>query len=191
MIKLLNKLLITVMLFGTSIITIININNNDFSKIFSCLSIVIIFFIPLSLKKTRFYLTDKNKLILNIFIFFAQFLGKIINLYDLVWWYDIIVHYLSGIFSFILAIFILKRLNKYQTKNTLFNIIFIFGVIFLVAGIWEILEFLGDILFNLNLQNNIETGVRDTMEDIIVAFLGGLTILPFYLRKQTKKGRKK
>ena len=57
------------------------------------------------------------------------------------------------------------------------------------ACIWEIFEFSIDNLFNMNLQHNIDTGVIDTMKDIIActtgAFISGLSYY-FYRKKVLK-----
>lgn len=181
MTKYINKILTLVMLLITGVITIWNINNNHYDRLFSCISIIIVVIIPIILNKTIFYLEDKDKFIFNIFIFLAHFLGSIVNLYNSIWWYDLFTHYLSGAFASTIAIFIMKRLNKYNYHDILFNILFALGITFLSAGVWEILEFSSDIIFNTNLQHHIETGVKDTMEDIIAAFLGSITWLFIYL----------
>jgi uncharacterized membrane protein YjdF len=188
MIKYINKIISLIMFLLTGIIAFINIRNGDYSRVFSYISILIVVLIPLILRKTRFKLSEENKLVLNSFIFIADFLGCIANLYNKIWWFDLMAHYLSGVFTFMTAIFILKRLNKYDARNILFNLLFIFGIVFLCAGLWEIAEFSCDYLLNTNLQHNLETGVYDTMEDIIVAFLGGVTTLVPYLINVKKKG---
>jgi uncharacterized membrane protein YjdF len=187
MLKILNKLSTLLMFFFTIILAFINISNGHYSRIFSYISILIVVLIPLLLKNTRFKLEEKDKLILNIFIFIADFLGCIVNLYNKIWWFDIFAHYLSGIFTFMAALFILKRLNKYNPKDILFNLLFIFGIVFLCAGLWEIGEFTSDYFLKTNLQHNLDTGVYDTMEDILVAFFGGITALIFYLINLKKK----
>lgn len=187
MIKYINKIMTLVMFVLTGVILVLKINNNDYSRVFSCISILIVVLIPFFLKKTNFSLEEKDKLVLNIFIFLAHFLGSIVNLYNLIWWYDLAMHYLSGIFMFLIAIFILKRLKKYEFKDILFNVLFVFGIIFMSASIWEILEFSSDIIFHTNLQHSLETGVNDTMEDMILAFLGGITTLVIYLINWRKK----
>lgn len=81
---------------------------------------------------------------LYCFCFLAQFLGSCVNLYDQVFWYDIFTHFLSGIFSGLIALVIFEIFKKDIKKDVWFYIIFIFGVVFIVAGCWEFLEFLID-----------------------------------------------
>lgn len=55
-------------------------------------------------------------------------------------------------------------------------------MVFLSALVWEILEFSGDILLNSNFQHSIDTGVVDTMGDMIAALFGGLISYLIYLK---------
>lgn len=120
------------------------------------------------------------ELIYLIFIFIAQFLGSVINLYSKIEWYDLFAHTISGFLSGYIAIYLLMNLGHFKEKNLLFQITYILGIVFLIAGLWEMCEFGFDSLLGSNTQHSIETGVADTMEDMIVAFLGGLMFILFY-----------
>ena len=63
-------------------------------------------------------------------------------------------------------------MNKFDEQNKMFNIIFAVAIALSSACIWEIFEFSIDSLFSMNLQHNIDTGVVDTMQDIIACTLG-------------------
>jgi hypothetical protein len=41
-----------------------------------------------------------------------------------------------------------------------------------LATMWEVYEYASSIIFNIDPQNNLTTGVNDTMQDIIVALIG-------------------
>ena len=69
----------------------------------------------------------------------------------------------------------------YKDKNKGFNILFIISFTLMVASIWEMLEFGADTFLGMNVQHSIETGVSDTMEDILVAFLGSIIVSLSYL----------
>ena len=51
----------------------------------------------------------------------------------------------------------------------------------MIASIWEFLEFGADTFFGMNVQHSLDTGVRDTMEDMLIAFLGSLIVSISYL----------
>ena len=58
--------------------------------------------------------------------------------------------------------------------------LFIFGIVFISAGLWEIIEYSVDLITASNLQHNKDTGVVDTMEDMIACFVGGILSSIFY-----------
>lgn len=160
------------MMIATVFLIIYFIAIKKYDRVFSGITIYFTLFIPDILNNTKFSFNDKFKLIYAIFIFLAHFLGSIINLYCYVWWYDLAIHFVSGILTFVLALYILEKTGT-NFKNNLVRFIYLLGFVSLIAISWEILEFSGDVLFNTNLQHNLETGVVDTMQDMIVAFLGG------------------
>lgn len=189
MLKIINRMLVVMMLLGTGVLIYLDISTGIHGRIFTYLSILLVILIPLILSRTRFKLNDKQNLIFLLFMFIADFLGCIVNLYKYTWWCDVLAHYSFGLVAFLMAIFILIKLNEYDSKKIFLNILFIFGIIGMCASLWEVVEFSVDFFMDTNLQRNLDTGVRDTMEDIIVAFLGGLTILPFYLVKIKKSDK--
>ena len=69
----------------------------------------------------------------------------------------------------------------YNEKKLLFNILFI--IIFSIASscLWEVIEYTIDTIFKSDLQRR-NTGVHNTMKDIIVAIIGNtlFTIWYFY-----------
>lgn len=60
----------------------------------------------------------------------------------------------------------------------------------MIASLWEFLEYGADTFLKMNVQHSIETGVSDTMEDMLVAFLGSIIVSILYIieSKKTKKG---
>ena len=109
-----------------------------------------------------------------LFVFIAYFLGVIVDLYSKIYWYDKFIHFLSGILTAFVALYILVK-NK-ENKNILFNILFIISLTMLVASCWEIFEYISSFYFNVDPQKVVLTGVTDTMGDIIVALLGSILV---------------
>lgn len=106
--------------------------------------------------------------------------GFIFHLYKTIFWYDSFVHFIWGIVSGLLSIYILIKLKVFEEKNILFNLIFIISFSLALSCLWEMFEFLSDNVFNSDMQR-LKTGVFDTMKDIIIAFFGNiLFILWFY-----------
>ena len=57
-----------------------------------------------------------------------------------------------------------------------------FSVSMAIAGLWEIGEYLISLFFPCDPQRVAETGVSDTMQDLIVCMIGALLWLPFLYR---------
>lgn len=177
--KILNKILIILLLVLTLIYTISDFRS---SRILTYIAVIPLIIVPYIFDKIIYKTTDKEKFIYYIFIFLAYFLGSVVNLYNKTEYYDLIIHGVSGIYTMSIAKLIF---DNFKIKNTpLIKFLFCFGFVFLVAGLWEIVEYLSDVLFNSNLQHNIETGVADTMSDIlsaaicsVIAYFGNISIL--------------
>lgn len=187
MYKRLTKLLIVIMNLGTILVTTLEFSKDNFSRVLTFIAIFPVLLLPCLLNKVKFKLNEQEIFLYYAFIFLADFLGCVVNLYNTLSWYDLSVHFLSGIFTFILGLMILNRLDGYDKKNKIINIIFALGFVSLIAVLWEIFEFSADNILKTNLQHNLDTGVNDTMSDMIVASLGGVVGMLFYLININKK----
>ena len=110
-------------------------------------SAVVLSFLPL-----RFHL------VAQIFVVFAASVGNCMNMYTHLGYYDLVIHYLSGI--------VLAAGGWELCKNRPFALMFSWAG----AGLWEIFEFSCDVLFRAGMQG----AATDTMTDMIAGFLGGL-----------------
>lgn len=145
----------------------------DHSRILTYIAVIPVIFIPFYLKKGKGFIDDKELLYYNLFVFLADFLGCVVNLYNQIWWYDLFIHFLSGIYTFIIAFYLLNKMNI--KKNSIwFDLLFGICFVMFIASVWEFFEFGVDYFLGMNLQHQIDSGVVDTMEDMIVAFLGGM-----------------
>lgn len=125
-----------------------------------------------------------------LFIFLAQFLGATVELYNKIEYFDKFTHWLSGIATALISLMILGYLNMFNKKSIVFNIIWMISVTLAVAAGWEIFEYVANILFGGDAQRVALTGVNDTMQDIIVALLGGMIACIIYCYEvlRNKKG---
>lgn len=151
----------------------------DSSRILTYLAVIPVLGMPLLLKKTKYKLNDKEMFCYYLFVFMADFLGCVVNLYNIIWWYDIVIHFCSGIFTFLIGLFLLDKFNI-KENNIKFRLLFCFCIVITVAGLWELFEFLSDVILGMDLQHNIDTGVNDTMTDMLAAFGGGMISMFFY-----------
>lgn len=136
-------------------------------------------FVPYICKIIGIKLRDNDIFWYYIFIFLAQVLGCICNLYNTVWWYDIFAHFLSGVFTFHIGLVMLDNFNN-KNDSLLFKVFFCICFSAFVALMWEVVEFTGDNLFSSDVQHSLDTGVVDTMEDMIVAMIGSSLYGIFY-----------
>lgn len=169
--NLLNKMLMLGIVLGTVLVIIFDYKSSHLLTY--CMSIPLVV-VPFIFEKTRFKLKDIDKLVYYVFIFFAYFFGCVISLYNVTWWYDLVMHFVSGFIMGYTGIFILRKLNMYSDKNILFNFIYCLFFTAGAAGIWEIFEYMADVIIGTNLQHHLETGVVDTMQDLICGTASGL-----------------
>ncbi len=161
-----NKIIALIMSIVTIILTIIN---NNISYLLFLLVLIIPFIIKLKPISTFLYL---------IYTFLAVFMGFQLKFYKLIPWFDDIAHISWGFISSVMAVYLIKHFKL--NNNILFNCLFIVSIYFLTAGIWEIFEFNYDNIFNSNMQRR-ETGIFDTMNDIINGFIGNLFFIILYI----------
>lgn len=186
--KKVNICLMAIAIIGGIIYGIMRILNNDVYGFLICISIIPVMLIPFLLKKF-FYLKISNQVetMYLIFVFFAHFLGSIVNFYDLIPGYDKIMHFISGMLSAFIALLLLIKLKQYKKINVVFTIIFMIAVTLSIATLWEFYEFISDYIFSKDAQNVITTGVSDTMWDMLMAFLGAIVISSQYWHEVKRK----
>lgn len=183
--KIINHTLILIMTITSIMYLVNNISIGAYSRILPCVAIIPVILIPKMLNKLNFKLTDTEETLYYLFIFIAHFLGAVVNCYDKIWFFAILAHTLSGMLAFMFGIKLLKLNNK-EIKLNIFNIIFLLSFCFLISSGWEIIEFLGDCIFKSNFQHFIDTGVVDTIEDIICAFIGYIATIMVYIFNSKK-----
>ena len=186
--KKVNICLMAIAIIGGIIYGIMRILNNDVYGFLICISIIPVMLIPFLLKKF-FYLKISNQVetLYLIFVFFAHFLGSIVNFYDLIPGYDKIMHFISGMLSTFIGLLLLIKLKQYKKINVVFTIIFMIAVTLSIATLWEFYEFISDYIFSKDAQNVITTGVSDTMWDMLMAFLGAIVISSQYWHEVKRK----
>lgn len=187
--KKLNIGLITIAIIGGIICGVMRILNNDFYGFLICISIIPVMLVPFLLKKFfSLKISTQVETMYLIFVFFAHFLGSIVNFYDLIPGYDKIMHFISGMLSAFIALLLLIKLKQYKKMNLLFTVIFMIATTLSIAALWEFYEFISDYIFSKDAQNVMTTGVSDTMWDMLMAFLGSVLIsIQYWCEVKRKK----
>ncbi len=118
-----------------------------------------------------------------IFIFLAHYMGVTAEFYNKWEGFDKLVHTFSGVLTaYVGMLFLPKGIDKIW-----FKILFIVAFSAMCAFFWETFEFVCNILFGGDAQRVVETGVNDTMLDMIVAFIGAsLFSICYYVKEKIK-----
>ncbi len=163
----------------TTVIDALTVQQISVSSSILCIGALVAYFIFLRRFDPIYYLG------ILIFTFFAQYLGACLHFYNIIPIYDLILHSASGILLVLLAHYLLTAFFikgvDIPLRLTLLCC-FLFSVA--AAGVWEIWEFSGDMLFGLSSQGG---SLIDTMTDIIAGSCGaivGTTLLGLILRKK-------
>ena len=180
--KILNYLLVLIMLIGNTYLLIRDLSVGDSTRIATYIVLYPLLLVPIGFKKfIQFKISAELEIVYYAFIFLASFLGSGVNLYKYISWFDTFTHFLSGILTCFVALILLHLFKQNPKKKILFHITYILGIVFLVASIWEFFEFGMDQATGSNLQHWMETGVEDTMCDMLAAFSGSILFTVFYL----------
>lgn len=162
------------------------VNRNWLTLFLSSLGFILTFVPGIIEKNYKITLPFEFEFILVFFIFSSLYLGEVRRYYDHFWWWDVMLHGLSGIILGIIGFIIVYIINKEKDigVNLTPEFIAIFSLVFAVAigAFWEITEFLIDEFFGANMQK----GNADTMQDLILDSLGAIFISfvgYFYMKK--------
>ena len=186
-----NNFLIILLFILSLFFTFNNNNFITFQRLLPSLSIILVLYIPRIFNKLfKFQINSQLELIYIIFIFLAQFLGSVIDFYNHIWWWDLFIHFLSGMLTAIFALDIMKWSDVFKEDKQCFNLLFMNCFTLMVASLWEFVEFGSFVFLSMDVQHHLTTGVFDTMEDMLIAFLGNIIICGLYLLKNNKKKKR-
>jgi hypothetical protein len=152
----------------------------DWENVFLTVLVIGLTLVPAFLHRFQVYTPPEFQLVAAAFIFLSLYLGSARDFYYHFWWWDIVLHtgsgFLLGIIGF-LALFLLNQTDRLPTGIRPAFLCF-FGVTFAVflGVLWEIAEFAIDLWFPWTNMQSRETGVGDTMLDLIVDLLGAIVV---------------
>ena len=179
-IKYINYLLCLIAIIGSFYIIFTRVNT--IGILLKDLSIIVTITLPYIIQKIcKVKIDDKLIFIYILFIFFAHFLGVTVELYNSINYLDKINHTLSGVLTAYISLLILYLMHKYDNKSKGFNILWMISITMMIAVGWEMFEYIANIFFGGDAKRVVLTGVNDTMQDMIVAFLGSLMVVIVYL----------
>lgn len=122
-----------------------------------------------------------------IFLLLSLVLGSILDYYCKIWWFDLFTHFISGILTSIIAFIILQENGLIRQDNKRFCVLFFIIFTIGIAGCWEYFEYFCDKIFGADCQYVKESGVDDTMTDMLIATLASIFVSIYYLYYMNKK----
>lgn len=158
------------------------------SKVLTTLSILPITFVPFLVSKIFHYkVSEEIKCIYYLFLLIAMILGSSLGFYYKISWFDLLAHFLSGVFTSFLSLILMKKKGLLEAKNKYFIVLYMVAITLTIASLWEFFEFTSDKLLNGDVQWVEETGVDDTMGDMLIAFLGSILYSIYFLIRVKSK----
>ena len=140
---------------------------------------IALLFLPLYLRfifKIQFPRTATS--LFYLFLFLSIYLGSYVELYDILWWWDILIHALAGLLLGFLAMFLVNHLAKKGANSPVYIFLFVLCFSMSLTALWEIFEFMIDEIFNMDLQHASDllgqNALFDTMFDIISGTVGAI-----------------
>ncbi|GHU11702.1 membrane protein [Spirochaetia bacterium] len=147
---------------------------------------------------------DILEIVIIIFIYAGLFLSVQFNLYYTFFWWDDLLHTLSGVIIGFIGFIVVYKINyKYSMDiSPLLVAFFSFTFAVTLGVLWEILEFSGDVLMGTAHQkwdlpdtavmmgkSYQGSGLRDTMSDLIVDSIGAFitSVITYNMYKKRKK----
>jgi len=121
------------------------------AAIFICLFNLILLFLSDLLQKKLGY-SDFFQLLIYLFLVGSLVGGEVYNLYSVIWYYDIILHFLSSFIVSFIFYYVFKLFNV--SINRFLFLVCIFSFAMMIAGLWEITEFSIDRLFDKDMQKD-------------------------------------
>ncbi len=184
-------------ILSTSIFYILmgaNIIENNNRVIFAFVFILICAWLPFIVEIIfKLKITKLSLVFYQVFLILSIILGSTWDLYNIIPFYDSVLHTLSGV----LIAFIVYTLFKNSKSTNNLSLVWLFVLIFstcLAGGaLWEVFEFVSDIITNGNMQKCLNLVGRDailnTMIDLICDTVGSLvaTIIIVLLERKNRK----
>lgn len=172
-------------------------NQQWFTAFLTAVIIMLTFFPVLLERRFRIHIPPELQLAAIGFVFASLFLGEIRDYYTRFWWWDMVLHTMSGFLLGIIGFLLVHIMNETEKIDVHmkpgFVAFFAFMFALGVGTVWEVFEFTMDSAFGMNMQKPMlgdPSGLTDTMWDLIVDGAGAMVISVLgwrYLKRPDKK----
>jgi len=109
-------------------------------------------------------------------------ISHVIDLYSLLPWVDIPMHYLGGLsmaYSLFRALAYLQERRVINPLDKVIMLLLMFTLVATIAVFWEFAEFSMDQL----LKTNVQISLQNTMQDLFMGMLGAATMVGINIKK--------
>ena len=113
-----------------------------------------------------------------IFLFHVIMIA-VFNIYTIFPAFDIPMHFLGGLSIGVSAIILLNIFKSKITTPKWFLFLWIISLTVMIAVLWEFAEFTADYFF----QTQMQLSLADTMGDLLMGMLGGMTAGIWFIKK--------
>lgn len=167
------------------ILSAYHIKKRNLKAILSAAAVVGLTFLPYALERVMDIQLDFLGRVLYIaIIVMSVYLGSSLKYYDKYYWWDIVIHFLSGIVFVSFGIALSKKAANLSSFSIL---LFSFTLSVTLHVIWEVLEYIVDCMFHTDNQrwqkvsasnNHVSesaiqpAGLVDTMNDTLICIAG-------------------
>lgn len=181
---------------------ILELLRGNFTNAFLCLITLILFTVPTILEDTlKIEFPSLLESIIYIFTFAAEILGEINNFYEIIPFWDSILHTINGFICAGLGFLVIDLLNNNSEKinlSPMYIALFAFCFSMTVGVFWEFFEYTQDNVLKIDMQKdtvvqdfssgyfgndeyNLPTKVEDIDQTIVITKDGKIYKVPGYL----------
>ena len=150
---------------------------------FSAFLTTAVLLLPLVFWNSGLRLPVELELAAVLFAFATLFLGEVRDYYERFWWWDISLHFSSGLLLGLFGFMVVYIMNANRTVDLQMRPSFValFACVFAIAigAVWEIVEFAIDQGFGTTMQKprwGDTSGLTDTMLDLILDSAGAVIV---------------
>lgn len=168
---------------------------------YAVVALAVIWLIPVVVRWLKLEITDLTYILFIVFVVLGTYTSNRHNLYKTFWWFDVVLHFSSGIMLSMIAGDIFFPISREHRNSLWFEILFMFVFAVAAAGFWEIMEFSFDCITGQDVQRNLlrereiistawqNNGIIDTMNDMINGTVGGIVGCVLSWIERRKAGR--
>lgn len=151
--------------------------------------------LPVLFRKISLRIPAEIQLVTILFAFVTLFLGEVQDFYERYWWWDLAIHFSSGLLLGLFGFMIVYAMNENRAVEVHmrpgFIALFAFFFAIAIGGIWEVFEFAVDQSFGTDMQKprpGDPSGLTDTMWDMSVDIAGAAIVSAFGWRHMKRTG---